>query len=180
MGQKLAPANYLHAPHITYNDDNRGRLLENYGVQTMIQPTAKRRKLLETDVDHDSSSSDLDNAEVVNGKADEAPSMAPKEASSTISVAGQRKVSNPKTSRIHQRLELGTGAVLSKTQHKSNLFKMQMDELLHEVRLRDKSQLGEIDKFLRTIKNAIEAISDQPEKSVGFLPTIKPASSTAK
>lgn len=53
--------------------------------------------------------------------------------------------------------------------YKSNMFKMQTDELLHEVRLKDGKKEALAEQALRQLKTVIEGIPDRDQISVGCM-----------
>ncbi|KAI9643426.1 U3 snoRNP protein [Ciborinia camelliae] len=119
----------------------------------MTPLTTKRRKLEHTSDDETprSQKSEVNNGDMVDGSADE-------ESSSDDVDAIQSKPKHPPVKRRHddQDAALYAGGV-----YKSSMFKLQVDELLNEVRPNYEKRAAAIKSALHQLKNAIEGIEDR-------------------
>ncbi|WEW60372.1 U3 snoRNP protein [Emydomyces testavorans] len=109
----------------------------------MSFPSAKRRKLALADEKH--------NGEKPDNREDHGSG-----------VFGRNDSRGARSQSIASTVELATAS----GQFKSNLFKLQVDELLSQLRSDQNKQLGAVEQHLRRLKNIIENIPDIPPKPI--------------
>jgi U3 small nucleolar RNA-associated protein 22 len=113
----------------------------------MVLQTSKRRKL-DLDAEMSQASDDSDNNTSISIHAN---------ASKTATMAAQKgAVAGTKRNR-----EQSASAPYAGEAYKSSLFKLQVDEMLAEVRPDYAKRLGPVDSALRKLKTLIEAIPDR-------------------
>lgn len=132
----------------------------------MAPLTTKRRKLEHTSDDEapQPQKSKVDTVETENASADEA-------SSSDDADAIQSK---PKHAPAKRRHDDQDAALYSGGLYKSSMFKLQVDELLNEVRPNYEKRAAGIKSALHQLKNAIEGLEDHEPLLVSFISTYWP------
>lgn len=131
----------------------------------MAPLTTKRRKLEHTSDDEAPQlrKLEIDIEEIVDDSADDSAD----EESSPHNVDGaQSKPKHPPTKRRHDDQD---AALYAGGLYKSSMFKLQVDELLNEVRPNYEKRAAGIKSALHQLKNAIEGIDDGESLSVSSL-----------
>lgn len=130
----------------------------------MSQPAAKRRCVADADTASDFSGFSEDvtvtrNADFISHDA---------QAGSVSTGALTRENESRNQAQVHNKAKSSfpSSTGISNALYKSNLFKLQMDELLGEVRTHNVSRLKRIDSLLRYVKELIEHIPDRAEVPV--------------
>ncbi|RAL61953.1 hypothetical protein DID88_002442 [Monilinia fructigena] len=124
----------------------------------MAPLTTKRRKLAHTSDDEGPQlqKSEMDNEKIVDDSADE-------ESSSDDVDEVQSKPKHPPAKRRHDDQD---AALYAGGLYKSSMFKLQVDELLNEVRPNYEKRAAGIKSALHQVKNAIEGIDDGESLSI--------------
>lgn len=124
----------------------------------MVPLTTKRRKLehVSDDESPEHTSSRVDCGDIGNASANE-------ESSSDDVDAIQSKPKHPPAKRRHDDQD---AALYAGGLYKSSMFKLQVDELLNEVRPNYEKRAAGIKSALHQLKNAIEGIEDREPLSV--------------
>lgn len=78
----------------------------------------------------------------------------------------KRKVAAPKHAHSKVNAELQDGVYTAEV-YKSNVFKMQVDELLEQVRLKHGKKIASAENAMRSLKNLIEQLPARDALSVG-------------
>lgn len=120
----------------------------------MASHSLKRRKL---DRDHDAASS------VYSSSSEEGEENTSLESDASISAPEKPRRTHPGYGHIHDGDE---NAIFAGSLYKSNMFKLQVDEMLAEVRPRYTKRMNVVDDALRRLKGLIERIEDRGAASV--------------
>ena len=118
----------------------------------MAPISPKRRKL-----DHNSADAEVDMSDAESQTSQNTPEEVPERA--------QSKQTQPKAKKAQE----GDSAIYDGGLYKSSLFKLQVDELLNEVRPNYEKKLGGVDDALRTLKGTIESLEDRDPITVSLL-----------
>jgi U3 small nucleolar RNA-associated protein 22 len=121
----------------------------------MAQHPIKRRKL-----EHDGDSSDADAASSNESMADNSS------ASDESDNEDQPSKAHKKTPVKAPRTDVDSSAMYAGESHKSSIFKMQVDEMLAEVRPNYEKRMAPVNEALRKLKVIIESLGDREPMSV--------------
>lgn len=107
--------------------------------------------------------------EVVEGSSDDEAEVEETEADGKSSAdSKKRKQKNPRNAGGVTSEQEKAQAVSDMYEYKSNVFRMETDELLKEVRLSHQKRMAPAEKVLHKLKSVIEALPERLDIPVGF------------